>query len=97
MIRFNVLRGVLAVLACFILAQVAFGQADTARLQGTVMDSQGAAVSGATVKVTNSGTGFDQVVTSSELGYYSATALPPGHYRVEVSQKGFKKDRKSVV
>jgi carboxypeptidase family protein/TonB-dependent receptor-like protein len=91
MIRFNVLRGVLAALACFILVPMAFGQADTARLQGTVMDAQGAAVNGATVKVTNNGTGFDQVATSNDLGYYTATALPPGHYRVEVSQKGFKK------
>jgi carboxypeptidase family protein len=91
MIRLNLLRGVFTFLLCFTLAQVAFGQADTARLQGTVMDAQGAAVSGATVKVTNTGTGFDQLATSNELGYYTATALPPGHYRVEVSQKGFKK------
>ena len=55
------------------------------------MDAQGAAISGATVTVTNSGTGFDQTAISNELGYYTATALPPGHYRVEVSLKGFKK------
>src|SRR5262249_4718365 len=54
-------------------------------------DAQGAAVSGATVTVTNTGTGFDQVATSNDLGYYTATALPPGHYRIEVTAKGFQK------
>jgi hypothetical protein len=73
------------------LARVAYGQADTARLQGTITDAQGAAVSGASVAVTNTGTGFDATSVTNELGYYTATALPPGHYRIAVSQKGFKK------
>jgi hypothetical protein len=91
MMRSNVLRGVFAVLACLAAAQAGFGQADTARLQGTVTDSQGAAVNGASVSVTNAGTGFNQTVDTNELGYYTASALPPGHYRVEATQKGFKK------
>jgi len=91
MIRWNALRSGFGLILCFLLTQAAFGQADTARLQGTVMDAQGAAVTGAAVKVTNTGTSFDQTAISNELGYYTANALPPGHYRVEVTQKGFKK------
>lgn len=91
MMRSNVLRGVFAVLACLAAAQAGFGQADTARLQGTVTDPQGAAVNGASVSVTNAGTDFNQTVNTNELGYYTASALPPGHYRVEATQKGFKK------
>lgn len=70
---------------------VCFAQSDTARLQGTVTDPQGAAISGASVQVTNPQTGFAVTVTTSELGFYSVSALQPGSYRVEVSQKGFKK------
>jgi outer membrane receptor protein involved in Fe transport len=89
--RSKLARGVFAILLISTMSGAAFGQADTARLQGTVTDAQGAAVSGASVTVTNAGTGFDETVASNELGYYTATALPPGHYRIEVSQKGFKK------
>ncbi len=69
----------------------AMAQSDTARLQGTVTDPQGGAIAGATVTVTNTGTGRQSTVTSNELGYYSVPALPPGNYRVEVTSKGFKK------
>jgi len=89
--RSNVLRSVFAVLVGLAGAQAGFGQADTARLQGTVTDPQGAAVNGASVSVTNTGTGFNQTVDSNELGYYTVSALPPGHYRIEVTQKAFKK------
>lgn len=70
---------------------ICMGQADTARLQGTITDPSGAAVNGATVRVTDIGTGRQTTVTSNELGYYSVQALPPGNYRVEISQQGFKK------
>ena len=71
--------------------EVCLAQSDTARLQGTVTDPQDAAIAGANVQVANTGTGFAATVTTSELGFYSVSALPPGSYRVEVSQKGFKK------
>ena len=91
MTRSNVLRGVLAVLICLTAAQAGFGQAETARLQGTITDPQGAAVGAATVSVTNTGTGFSQSASTNDLGYYTVSALPPGHYKVEVAQKGFSK------
>ena len=78
-------------LLSFSTATLCFAQSDTARLQGTVTDEQGAAVNGATVTVTNVDTSRQSTVTTSDLGYYSVAALPPGHYRVEVTQTGFKK------
>ncbi len=72
-------------------AQIAFAQVDTARLQGTITDSSGAALVGATIAVTNIDTGRETNVTANDLGYYTVSALPPGHYRVEVTEKGFKK------
>src|SRR5262249_40401144 len=68
-----------------------FAQADTARLQGTLTDPQGAAIAGASVRVTNLDTGREVETTTNDLGYYTISALPAGHYRVEVIQKGFKK------
>jgi hypothetical protein len=64
---------------------VCFAQSDTARVQGTVTDPRGAAIAGASVQVTNTGTGFVATGTTNELGFYSVSALPPGSYRVEVS------------
>jgi hypothetical protein len=81
----------LGVLIAFAVAQVTFAQVDTARLQGTITDAQGAAITGATVTITNIDTDRETTAIANELGYYSVSALPPGHYRVEVTQKGFKK------
>jgi hypothetical protein len=72
-------------------AAVCLAQSDTARLQGTVTDPQGNAVSGAAVNVTSTETGRLSTATTNELGYYTVTALPPGNYRVDIEQKGFKK------
>ena len=72
-------------------AAVCLAQSDTARLQGTVTDPQGNAVSGATVNMTSAETGRLSTTTTNELGYYTVSALPPGNYRVDVVQKGFKK------
>ena len=58
---------------------VCWGQSDTARLEGTVTDPQGAAVAGASVTVTNTGTSNPSSVTTNELANYTVTALPPGH------------------
>src|SRR5246127_4067261 len=86
------LRGwALVLLTILSTAAVCLAQSDTARLQGTVTDPQGNAVSGATVNVTSTETGRLSTATTNELGYYTVTALPPGNYRVDIAQKGFKK------
>jgi hypothetical protein len=82
----------LAITICMLgAARLSFAQADTGRLEGTITDPQGAAVAGANVTITNTGTGYPSSAKTNELGYYTISALPPGHYRVEVSLKGFKK------
>ncbi|HUI52397.1 MAG TPA: TonB-dependent receptor [Terriglobales bacterium] len=79
------------VLVLLFTAQFAWAQTDTARLQGTITDPDNAAVVGAAVTVTNTGTGQVSATTTNNLGYYTVSALPPGHYRVDVVQKSFKK------
>jgi hypothetical protein len=66
-------------------AQIYYGT-----ITGTVSDSTGAAISGATVSVKNVGTGATYTATTSDLGAYTVSQLPIGVYEVRVSQKGFK-------
>jgi Carboxypeptidase regulatory-like domain len=68
---------------------ICLAQSDTGRLQGTVTDAQGAAVPGASVTVTNSGTGRATTVTTDDSGLYTVSALPPGKYHVEIKKENF--------
>lgn len=79
------------------LAAFAFGQTETARIQGTVADSAGAVVAGATIKVTSTGTGREVTATSSEDGSYSILSLQPGQYSVEVTAPNFKTTKQEIT
>ena len=57
---------------------------------GTVTDSSGAAVSGATVTVKNIETGLLRTATTGDDGSYSVPELPIGNYSVTVEKSGFK-------
>jgi hypothetical protein len=67
----------------------AFGQVPTGSIAGTVADAQGLPVSGASVVITNQGTGAQYKTTTSDLGAYSVTSLDFGVYNVEVTKEGF--------
>ena len=57
---------------------------------GTVTDSSGASVSGATVTVKNTDTGLLRTANTSDDGSFSAPELPIGTYSVTVEKSGFK-------
>ncbi|WP_162173503.1 TonB-dependent receptor [Pseudacidobacterium ailaaui] len=59
-------------------------------IQGTVTDSSGAMVPGASVQVVNQATRLTRTLTTSDRGVYVADALPGGDYTVTVSRPGFK-------
>ena len=61
----------------------------TAQISGVVQDSSGSAVPGASIKVTQTGTGAVRTATSGTDGAYIVTSLPVGPYSVEVSKDGF--------
>lgn len=61
-----------------------------AQLAGTVTDTTGAVVSGATVKLTNESTQVSRTTTTTAEGFYSFNELPPGSFTVEASATGFK-------
>jgi outer membrane receptor protein involved in Fe transport len=58
---------------------------------GTVTDSTGSFVVGATVTITQSETGQVRNAISNERGVYVATQLPIGEYTVSATMTGFKK------
>lgn len=58
-------------------------------IAGTVTDSSGAAIVGASVTVTNTGTGAIKTVTTGSAGEYRVGLLQPGNYSVSVAAVNF--------
>ena len=82
------------VLFCTAVILLANGTADAqfrAGLQGTVTDSGGGLVSGATVTLTSNETKRSQTVMTSSEGFYRFSSLAPGSYSLTVEQANFKK------
>ncbi|MCA1628999.1 MAG: carboxypeptidase-like regulatory domain-containing protein [Acidobacteria bacterium] len=65
-------------------------QTSTSRITGTVTDSTGAVVAGATVTAKNEATGVTQTQVTTDSGLYAFTSLPVGAYTVSVERQGFK-------
>jgi hypothetical protein len=59
-------------------------------LNGTVTDSSGAVITGATVTITQNGVnGASRTVTTDAHGGYTATNLPAGNYTITITAAGF--------
>ncbi|HEX8162945.1 MAG TPA: carboxypeptidase regulatory-like domain-containing protein [Pyrinomonadaceae bacterium] len=78
--------GVVFALTC---ALTASAQTPTGSINGKVTDPNGAAVVGATVKITEKATNREITTTTNDEGFYEARNLPPGNYSVRVEQSGF--------
>jgi hypothetical protein len=68
-----------------------WAQAVTGTLLGSVTDSQGAGVPGATVTATETQTNISRTALTNSSGHYVFTNLKNGIYRVEADVSGFKK------
>ena len=71
----------------------AHAQAVKATILGVVTDSSGAAIPGAKVSVTNSGTGITRTTTSDSQGRYTVPDLDIGTYEVDAEAAGFQASR----
>ncbi|MBS1791958.1 MAG: TonB-dependent receptor [Acidobacteria bacterium] len=81
-----------------VMFSVSHAQAVKGSLLGTILDANGAAAAGATVTLTETRTNISATTTTNSDGNYSFPNLKDGVYRVEASQKGFKKVvRENVV
>jgi hypothetical protein len=80
------------------LCAVAFAQEITGSINGTVKDSVGAAVRGATVTITDSDKkAVVRTITTNDDGEFSAPLLPVAFYDITVEAANFKKHVESQV
>ncbi len=63
----------------------------TGTILGVVSDPAGAAIPDAKVTIKNPGTGLTRVTTTSSIGQYVVTLLPPSDYDIEVEASGFER------
>lgn len=82
-----------------LLATLANGQASlgAGRVEGTVVDSSGAAIADGTVLIANQDTGISFTQKSDSTGHFVFLTLPPGPYQVTIQKEGFKTDVSSDV
>jgi len=73
--------------ACVLRAQTI----STSHITGLIQDSSGAAVTGATVKLTRPSTAQERTTTSAADGAYAFPDLSVGTYDLEVTKEGFNK------
>jgi hypothetical protein len=71
-------------------AASAAAQTTLGRLVGSVLDSSGAVLPGATVTLTNQQTNQVQTVTTTEVGAFVFPQVPVGTYKVVIALEGFK-------
>lgn len=64
-------------------------QNETAQVSGTITDTNGAVVQGATVTLRSTTTGLTRTVTSSSDGIYVFANIQPGKYEITVQKTGF--------
>ncbi|HEY0723169.1 MAG TPA: carboxypeptidase-like regulatory domain-containing protein, partial [Pyrinomonadaceae bacterium] len=76
----------------FLIAYAAGG-----RIEGKISDPKGAAISGATVTVTNQVTKQESTAVTDNQGKYKVEGLVAGIYTVRVNSKGFSEGRREEV
>ena len=86
-IRLLLLCGVVALCTASLVAgQSGLG---TGRVEGTVLDSSGAAVADASVTALNMATDVSTVQQSDSTGHFLFPYLSPGNYHVTIEKSGF--------
>lgn len=77
-------------LTAYCLLPTAFAQTATGTLSGTVVDENGAVVSGVAVSVMNPATSLERNTTTNDAGFFTLPLLPPGTYTLTARRDGFK-------
>lgn len=89
----NTRLGVTVLLAVLLLGYATQSQAQvtTATFYGIVTDPSNATIGGATVSLTNEGTGAITTKTTDEAGEFVFNFLPVGFYTLKIEAPGFKR------
>lgn len=80
----------LALLLLFVMARLAMAQSGAGSIEGTVTDSSGAIIPGATIHVLNTATGVASDTTANKDGFYQVPGLFAGSYTVSAASGSLK-------
>ena len=78
-----------AALASLLFVSIGRAQSSTGEITGIVLDRSGAAIQGATIVVTNTGTGVERRFQTDASGNYTVNQLIPGSYSIRAEKQGF--------
>src|SRR5487761_2018557 len=67
-----------------------FAQSSSAQISGIVLDSSGAAIPGAAVKLVNEQNAGERTTITNQVGSFVFPSLPPGTYDLSISAQGFR-------
>lgn len=85
-----VMRIIASVLFALALTLPGFAQSiNSGTVSGTVSDPSGAIIAGASVRLSNAVTGFNQSATTDSNGAYRFNSVPLNNYRMTVAASGF--------
>src|SRR6266545_1777095 len=80
------------------LSAAVFAQEITGNIVGTVKDNNGAAITGATVTITDEDKNLVvRTTVTGDDGEFSAPQLPSGNYSITIESPGFKKSLQTAV
>jgi len=83
-------RGGCVLLLVLVFGGLALAQGTTSRVLGQVVDASGGIIPGATVVLTNEGTGATFTMATTAAGTYAFEAVQVGTYTVKVELQGFR-------
>lgn len=86
----RVTRGVWVLVCLFLAASLSVAQSPNGTVSGIVLDPSGGLIVGANVLIINNATGVAYPGKANSEGYYVVPNIPPGTYRIQVSNSGFK-------
>src|SRR5258708_7108612 len=87
--RHAIVAGAFAMVLLFVFCKAADAQLGTGTVNGTVTDTTGAAIPGASLTLTNDATNMNISVKSSATGHFSTPEVPIGRYTLHAKAAGF--------
>jgi hypothetical protein len=84
-------RNLVLAAAALLIAAMAWGQGATGTISGTITDGSGAAINGAKVTASDTGTGAKSAATTNDTGFYRFVEMPTGMYTITIEANGFRK------
>ena len=83
-------RGAWLLVCLFLAVSLSIAQSPNGTISGIVLDPSGGVIVGADVLIINNATGVQYPGRANNEGYYVVPNIPPGTYRIQVSNSGFK-------